>query len=191
MEAYRQERQQRARDRSKNEGTLKRELGELTRTIERWIDGIGDGSLEAKVIGPKLNTASARKDEIEALMRAMPADDVATMHPSAAEHYRRVVATLHDAVKLDHQASREAVSIVRGMIEAIEIKPGPDRMELTVTGDLASFLHREQDGNLSTTSVVAGTRSHLYRTTVFLRKRQGQPREGFTDLHRGGTEKRV
>jgi hypothetical protein len=54
------------------------------------------------------------------------------------------------------QASFEAVAIVRGMIEAIKIKLATDRMELSVVSNLASFLHREQDGNLSTTLVVAG-----------------------------------
>ena len=60
------------------------------------------------------------------------------------------------------------VALVRGMIDAIEIMPGPVRMELTVAGTLASFLHRQQDGAVIATPVVAGIRSHLYRTTISL-----------------------
>ena len=48
------------------------------------------------------------------------------------------------------------VELVRGMIDAIEIMPGPDRMELTVVGTLASFLHRQQDGAVIATPMVAG-----------------------------------
>ena len=48
------------------------------------------------------------------------------------------------------------IQLVRGMIHAIEIRPGDGRMELTVVGDLASFLSREQDRNASSMPVVAG-----------------------------------
>ena len=157
VEAYRQERLRMARDRAKNEGGLRRELGELDRTINRWVDAIGDGTVDPKVIGPKLNLAQARKEEVEAQLRTAARDDAAVLHPRAAERYRKQVAQLRAAIKAGGEtAGREVVALVRGMIEAIEVAPGPERMELTVVGDLASFLSREHHGNTISTPVVAG-----------------------------------
>ena len=156
VQAYREERQRLARNRARNEGVLKRELGELDRKISRWVQAIGDGVVEAKAIKAELNAACARRDEIDAMLRALPREDAAVLHPQAAERYRQRVADVHAALKLGDTAGREAVALVRGMIEAIEIRPGREKMELTVVGDLAAFLHREQDGNLSTTPLVAG-----------------------------------
>jgi hypothetical protein len=92
----------------------------------------------------------------QVLGRASRDAGVTNVHTVDAAHYRQTVASIHAALQRGDQASFEAVAIVRGMIEAIEIKLGTNRMKLTVVSNLASFLHREQDGNLRTTLVVAG-----------------------------------
>ncbi len=69
---------------------------------------------------------------------------------------------MHAAIKAGGQkAGQEVVELVRGMIDAIKIMPGAALMELTVVGTLASFLHRQQDGAVIATPVVAGTRNRL------------------------------
>lgn len=157
VEAYRLERQRPARDRAKNEGALTRELGELQRKIKRWVHLLGDGALEPGDIKDEFNAASRRRDEVEAQLRAVPRDDAAVLHPHAATRYRHKVAELHAAIKAGgEKADQEVVELVRGMIDAIEILPGPERMELTVVGTLASFLHRQQDGASIATPMVAG-----------------------------------
>ena len=157
VEAYRLERKRRANDRARNEGSLTRELGELSRQINRWVDAIGDGTIDPKTIAPKLNAASARRDEIHGALRAVPSDDPTVLHPQAALRYGQQVAQLHEAIKAGGEvAGREVVALVRGMIDAIEIMPGPERMELTVVGTLAGFLHRQQEGVSIATPVVAG-----------------------------------
>lgn len=76
------------------------------------------------------------------------------LHPHAAMRYRQQVAELHDAIRAGTSGAREVIDLIRGMIDAIEIKPGPERMELVVVGTLAGFLHRQGDANAM--PVVAG-----------------------------------
>jgi hypothetical protein len=81
---------------------------------------------------------------------------VAVLHPQAAERYRWQVAHLHDSIRSADPPAREIVALVRGMIETIKVRPAAGKMELTVVGNLASFLVREQEGNTISTALVAG-----------------------------------
>jgi hypothetical protein len=86
----------------------------LERAIGRLVRAIREGAVEPKVIGPELNAAAGRKEEIEAKLRAMPRDDAAVLHPQAAERYRRQVAQLRVAMKAGRErAGREVVDLVR------------------------------------------------------------------------------
>lgn len=53
---------------------------------------------------------------------------------------------------------QKVIELVRGMIDAIEVNRRAQRMEPTIVGTLASFLHRQQNGASIATPVVAGIR---------------------------------
>ena len=86
----------------------------------------------------------------------MKRDNTPVLHPHAATRYRQQVAELHAAIKAGgEKAGREVVELVRGMIDASRYA-GVERMELTIVGTLASFLHRQQEGVSIAMPVVAG-----------------------------------
>lgn len=89
-----------------------------------------------------------------------------------AEHYRRQVATLADA--LTAEANRaEATDILRGLIDRIELTPNEEsrKLEIDIYGDLAGILGLaankngpldESDPSVQQVKLVAGAGCHLY-----------------------------
>jgi hypothetical protein len=86
--------------------------------------------------------------------------------PALANVYRKTVAELRTVVH-SPETSREAFGLIRGLIDAVIFTP--------VNGELASILAPSKTGEnkaFSTTEkalqikMVAGARSHLYRTRV-------------------------
>ena len=92
IEAYRAERQRLAKERVRERSTVTRELGEVKRKIGRMIQSIQDG-VDAKGIAAAFNELHARQESLEAKLRAAPADDIAVLHPNAAERYRLATST--------------------------------------------------------------------------------------------------
>lgn len=86
------------------------------------------------------------------------------LHPGIAEHYRRVVGDLAQALhRSDSEAAAEARDLVRRLIEMVVVTPLPERGQyaLTVKGQIASLVN--QDGDC-TTVVGAGAGFGRYLT---------------------------
>ena len=100
------------------------------------------------------------------------------LHPRLPDLYRRKVAELERVLEGPDRA--EAMDLIRSMIDRVDITPRADGagVDAVLHGDLAAILaacgeagHKrklpgagERPG--SQPSLVAGTRNHLYRTTV-------------------------
>ena len=76
----------------------------MKRKIGRMIQSIEDG-VDAKGIAAAFNELHARQEALEAKLRAAPPDDIAVLHPNAAERYRQKVAAIHAALGRGDAAS--------------------------------------------------------------------------------------
>ena len=74
----------------------KAELGKVIKDIDRLIDAITDGVAVARV-KDRIAALDARKTELQELI-ATTDEPPALLHPKMAEHYRREVARLHEAL---------------------------------------------------------------------------------------------
>lgn len=146
MRAYRVERQRLSRARARDRSALEREISEVGRHIDRMIASIKDG-VDPKLLVVELNNAQAKREALERQLRLADNPDAAVLHPQAATAYRQKVIHIQEALARGDSAALEAVALVRGMVREIHVTPGPDRMGLTVVGDLAALLEQEQARN--------------------------------------------
>ena len=93
------------------------------------------------------------------------------LHPNLGAVYTEKVARLADALNAP-ETKVEAGEVIRSLIERIVLTPEGERLKAELYGDLAGILalcdgaKRERGGSGGIVSVVAGARSHLYRTSV-------------------------
>ena len=85
----------------------------------------------------------------------------AAIHPQASERYRAKVAQIHEALTKGDAASREAIAILRDLIDYIEVRPTerPAPVDLRVRGNLAALLVQNTPGTGVAVSMVAGARN--------------------------------
>ena len=125
-------------ERSADRAPRERELVQVQRKLAGLIDALAEG-IRVPGVQQKLDDLDARRTTLEAELKAPPPLPV-RMHPNLAEVYRQHVASLHDALRADPEG-REALDIVRTLIERIEVHPAPDGgMEIEVVGELAAMV---------------------------------------------------
>ena len=96
---------------------------------------MADGVLSGAAIKEKLATLEDKRATLEAELAAEEAPTPVSLHPGIAEHYRRVVSDLAQALhRSDSEAAAEARDLVRRLIETVVVTPLPERgqYELTV-----------------------------------------------------------
>jgi Cupin domain len=114
------------------------EHAKLARDRERLIQAIKDG-VPAAEVKDDLARIAARRDELEALLESNQVEPV-LLHPGMAEHYRRQVAALAEALNADANRA-EAADILRGLIDRIVLTPNAEgKLEIDLFGDLAGIL---------------------------------------------------
>jgi site-specific DNA recombinase len=102
------------------------------------------------------------------------------LHPNMAAEYRRQVANL--AHVLNREKTRgEAADILCSLVDRVELRPNQlGKLEIDLYGDLAGILTLagkkdrpldQNDQSVQQVKVVAGARSHLYRTRALWRHR--------------------
>ena len=144
----------------------------VERQIKRLVDAILEGA-DAKPINAKLKELAADKERLASALTGA-SEDMPLLHPNLAAIYRAQVETLEAALR-DPDHGREAFEIVRSLIEQVRIIPADGEVTIELKGELAGILvlaegAKRCSGSLGDTQIkmVAGARSHLYRTTVFL-----------------------
>ncbi len=120
--------------RTKHKG---KELADVTRQIDGLISAIADG-LRTSGIKAKLEELEHRHASLEAEISAAPVS-VPRLHPNLAELYRRKVADLSKALE-DPSCRDEALGILRGLIEAVEVHPSADGIEIEFKGAIANMI---------------------------------------------------
>lgn len=164
VEAYRIERERLATRQAKSRRTAERELAAVMRKISGVIAAIEAGG-DTRSLAERINGLEAERRAIEARLPSCGADEVLILHPKVAERYRRRVDEIHTALSKGNDAAREAVELVRELIERIVVSPTDDGepMKLELVGNVAALLE-EQPRDGGAIVAVAGPRNHRCRT---------------------------
>lgn len=115
----------------------RRELDDVRRKLDGLVEAIANGlrntSLQAKLDaleGEKANLEAELSGAIEPTLR---------IHPNLAELYRRKVAALQDAL-VDSATRDEALQILRGLVERVNVTPCDKGIEIELTGEIAQMV---------------------------------------------------
>ncbi len=129
------------RSRKDNSVTLQKELEKINRSIERALAFILEGDGDPGSIRAKLKELEARKRDLERQLTQTDPAPTLEIHPNLGELYRRKVQEL-DRLLTDDASRPQAMEIIRGLIERIEVAPGSRRgkADVTLYGALASIL---------------------------------------------------
>ena len=118
-------------------------LADVVKQIDRIVDAIAEGLATASMKG-KLTGLESERIELERSVAECEADEsVVALHPAAADAYRQQVVNLERALDDDPAARQEAATIVRSIIDRVEIVPlnGRGQYELLVHGLVAEILN--------------------------------------------------
>jgi hypothetical protein len=110
----------------------------------------------------RINELETERRAIETRLPLPDPQQVLAIHPKTAQLYERRVAEIHRALTKGDEAAREAVELVRELIDRIVVTPTDDGepMKLELVGNVAALLE-EQPSNTSAIVAVAGPRNHL------------------------------
>ena len=127
---------------------LTKRLGELSRTIERLVDAICDGTA-TPAMKARLVALEADKEAVEAQLAEIGEDNPITLHPRAAERFAEQVRELQARLsEVTNGATspddRKVIDAVRCLVEKIEITPTSQAkgapFNLTLHGRVAEFM---------------------------------------------------
>ena len=119
-----------------------------------------------------LKALEGRKRELEHSIKSTHEEATVEVHPNMAELYRKKVIELQSLLT-DETTRHQAMDIIRSMIDRIELHAGQerDKPDVILIGALAQILAFTQQKNTVASNgsdgrflMVAGARSHLYRT---------------------------
>jgi len=132
----------------------RRELVDVKRKLSSLIDAIADG-LRTDGVKARLEELEQRKRELEADPSG-PVPPAVELHPNMAELYRGKVAALSEAL-CEPQSRPEAMQILRGLVEAVRLRPVGDGFEIELVGDIARMVElAQQAGGTNTTAAQEG-----------------------------------
>src|SRR5262249_39777400 len=140
--------------RSQAEAT-RRQLDKVGREIQAIVDAVKRGAF-SPALQRELATLEARQSDLVRQAEAPPPN--LTIHPNAAEIYRRKVAHLHAALAAPDTRG-EAAEVLRGLIEVIRVTPKGNGNVIELSGELAALLRL--GGNKNAASIEEAARSTL------------------------------
>jgi len=143
-----------------------RELEKAEREVRRLIEAIKSG-VPGAAVKDEITALEARRVELLARFKAAP-PALPRLHPNLAELYRQKVMNLAEALN-EEDTRLEAAECLRELIEEIRLVPKSGKLQVELYGELAALLNlankhpRSKETGVQIT-LVAGARSHLYRT---------------------------
>ena len=144
--------------------TTESELAAVTRKLNGLVDAIAEG-FRATGLQQRLDDLETRKAELEARLAA-PAPSPVRLHPNLAQLYREKVANLHSALA-DPELRTEALELIRGLIERVDLHPAEDGFRIELVGEIANMVTLSAgaesvgcEKHRASVKVVAGTRNH-------------------------------
>ena len=129
------------RERNRQRQTQQKELAKVQRSIDRCLDFIinGDGAMDT--VRQKLTDLERSKANILRFMNQDTPQTKVESHPNIGQLYQRRVEQLSHLLN-DDSSQQEAVTIIRSLIDRIEITPGEKRgqPQVQLVGGLAAIL---------------------------------------------------
>ena len=167
-------------ERNRQKQTHQSELAKVQRSIDRCLDFIinGDGAMDT--VRQKLSQLERSKTNIQNLMDQDTTLTNIEPHPNMGQLYQRRVEQLTHLLN-EESNQQEAVTIIRSLIDRIEITPGEKRgdPQVQLVGGLAAILElaasRQQkttiqlDSGFGRVLMVAGARNRHYLQLDFAR----------------------
>ena len=101
------------------------------------IEAIADG-LRSPGLQQKLEELEERKSRLETEVTNGPLPKP-RLHPNMAELYRRKVSELEAALQ-DPALREEALGILRGLVQSVEIHPAKKGFDVSFVGDIAQMI---------------------------------------------------
>ena len=138
-------------ERNRQRQTQQKELAKVQRSIDRCLDFIinGDGAMDT--VRQKLSDLEVSKANILRLMDQVTPPTKVEPHPNIGQLYQRRVEQLSHLLS-DDSSQQEAVTIIRSLIDQIEITPGERRgdPQVQLVGGLAAILELAVSGQQKT-----------------------------------------
>jgi site-specific DNA recombinase len=161
VQQYHQDRKDLAATQRKTRHTKARRVAELTRTINRIIDQICDGTA-TPILVERLREMEAEKIRLDGELAELDREDApVALHPGAVEKYRRICSDLQahlDTMRAGLPAER-VLEEARKLIDKVTIHPPADAkkpVELIVHGLLSELLLPVGSVPLGRGALVAG-----------------------------------
>ena len=156
------------RDSEQNRESRVKEMKAVSRKLDGLIEAIADG-LRTPGLKARLIELEQRQQTLEEDLAHAPAP-APRLHPGLAEIYRRKVENLHGALA-DPGTRDEALGLLRGLIERIELHPIENGFEIELTGEIARMVALSltksdtkkaafDEKTACSVKVVAGARNH-------------------------------
>lgn len=144
VEAYRVERDRISRANAKRQREAERDLSAIDRKIQAVITAIEAGG-DPRALAARLNELEAERTNLT--RESAPAGDVVSLHPKAAALYAETVRNLHSVLSAGRETSRQAIDLVRELIDKIIATPdeGGGPMNLELVGNLAALLVKRSE----------------------------------------------
>ena len=99
VKTYHEERKRLAAESDAKRMRLQRRLGEISREIDRLVDGIAKGVGDPNVLGARMNVLSTERKTLSAEFEAEPPPvNVLALHPAVLERYAEQLGKLQDAL---------------------------------------------------------------------------------------------
>ncbi len=142
IEVYRAERTKLAKQLANAERDMASQLAALERKMKALVTQIEDGAPNGRQLAQRLVELEAQEDVLRAKLSRQKAADVVILHPQAAARYKAKVEHIRTALSRGDAAAREAVTLVRELIDHITATPAPENafMRLDLTGNLAALV---------------------------------------------------
>ena len=167
IEAYRLEHERLAKTQSKTKREAERDLAGVVRKIATVITAIENGG-DPRTLALRVNELEAERRQIETRIASGGMAATLTFHPRIAERYRQKVADIRAALSKGDEAAREAVQLVRELIERIVVTPtdGGEPLKLELVGNISAVL-AEHSGKPGAIVNDARPRNQLHSTDLW------------------------
>jgi site-specific DNA recombinase len=143
VKTYTEERAKLAAKRDRERSSVERRLGEVRRSLDRMIDDIAFGRLDAATFGPKATEMDNERKRLETQLKAAPPQPIA-LHPAILADYERKLERLQAAIEQGtSEGNAEYGHAIRDLVERVIVQHDdgqPDKIRIEITGRLNSLL---------------------------------------------------
>lgn len=138
---YHHERERRGREQARQSRARGRQLKEVEAAVARLVAAIADGGADFVDLRDALAVKVAERDRLAASIGEDKAEGVIALHPQIGDAYRARVKALTGALGAGGDISEEVKENLRGLIEAVYIRPGQTGVPaIEVVGSLEAAL---------------------------------------------------